>query len=359
MRELHRAAARDRPPRKVVAGGGIAVVLAILFWLIFYQNLPGNFGLNGTPPEGPDSFAHTLNRVFKFGMILVSLYVIASRWSVARAFAKYLNPGMVAVLVLIALSSMWSIDQNATISGTTTLASTVLTCFAACLAGWHPRRFQQLAIPPLLAILLISLLVGMLVPDGVTELGTDLSQLDAWHGITLSKNTFAMTASLVVIICVHGWLAREGRALGSIAGAAVGIVCLILSRGNTSQLATLVAVFFMVLGMRVPWITRKLTALGAVGLAGMMLLYELVIQNMLPGAWTLLAPVRAITGKDSTFSSRTQIWDIIKDHILGAPYLGTGYGAYWVGAVESSPSYISCTSCGSIPRRHTTATWIS
>ncbi len=45
-------------------------------------------------------------------------------------------------------------------------------------------------------------------------------------------------------------------------------------------------------------------------------------------------------GKDTTFSSRTVIWEVVKEHIEWAPYLGTGYGAYWTGPFPGSPSYV-------------------
>jgi O-antigen ligase len=247
---------------------------------------------------------------------------------------------MAALFALVALSAVWSIESEATLNGTLTLASTVLTCFAICLVGWHRRRFQQLAIPALMYILVVSLVVGMMYPDKITEIGDDLSLKDAWHGITLTKNQFAMVASLGAVFCVHRLLAREGSAFWSLAGAAVASVSLVLSRGNTSQFATLLAVLYMVVVMKAPLIKQHFAGLVSVSIAGIMLLYELVIQNVLPGSYTLLAPIRSLTGKDSTFSSRTMIWDLIKDHIQAAPYLGTGYGAYWVGPVESSPSYI-------------------
>ena len=47
-----------------------------------------------------------------------------------------------------------------------------------------------------------------------------------------------------------------------------------------------------------------------------------------------------LTGKDATFSGRTIIWDIVKQHIQAAPYLGSGYGAYWLGPLPGSPSYL-------------------
>jgi O-antigen ligase len=77
-----------------------------------------------------------------------------------------------------------------------------------------------------------------------------------------------------------------------------------------------------------------------VAIAVTLLLYELAIQNVIPGAYTLLTPIRELTGKDTTLSARTIIWDIIKDHIEYAPKLGSGYGAYWIGPVIESPSYV-------------------
>ena len=47
----------------------------------------------------------------------------------------------------------------------------------------------------------------------------------------------------------------------------------------------------------------------------------------------------AITGKDRTFTGRTNIWYLLRLHIAQSPLLGTGYGAYWIGPVPSSPSF--------------------
>ncbi len=150
-----------------------------------------------------------------------------------------------------------------------------------------------------------------------------------------------MTASIVIILFFHRWLAQGAGALWSIAGAAVGLVCLFLSRSSTSLLATLMCMLFLVLVMRVPVIKQRYSTHVVVGIFATILLYELVIQNVIPGVGTLLAPVMSLTGKDTTFSSRSIIWEIIKEHIRAAPFLGTGYGAYWQTLpTPSSPSYI-------------------
>jgi exopolysaccharide production protein ExoQ len=330
-----------------LAGGAGLVLLGLLLWLIFYRNLPDNLGLNqvaspftdGTATN-PDIFAgNIVDRVIKVCVIAVSVYVIATRRALALALVKNINVGAIALLTLAALSAVWSIERSDTILRTITLASLVLLCFAIALAGWHPRRFQQLTVPPLMVILIASLLLGLIFPDKIIELGDDLSLKDAWHGITLTKNQFGMMASIGLIICVNRWLGREGRTAWSIAGAAVAFACLILSRSNTSLFAAMLAVLYMVVAQRVP-LLKPYAAHLAVALAGILVLYEMVILDLLPGAHTLLAPVRGLTGKDATFSARTIIWDVVKEHIQAAPYLGSGYGAYWVGPIPSSPSFV-------------------
>jgi exopolysaccharide production protein ExoQ len=319
-----------------VGGVGGLILLSLLFWLIFYQNLPDN--LYGMADPGPVVTVNILDRCIKVSMILMSVYIIATRWSVTRLLAKNINVGAAAFLVLAPLSALWSIEPSATLLRFTSLACICLVCFAIAVAGWHPRRFQQLALSPLMMILIASLAIGIVAPEKITEIGADISQRDAWHGVTHSKNEFGMMSSIAVIICVNKWLAREGRAYWAIAGSAVAVACLILSRSSTSLFATIVGVLSMTLVMRVPVIRRRYCTQVVVAIAATILLYELVIQDVIPGVNTLLAPITSLTGKDTTFSARTVIWKVIKDHVQGAPYLGTGYGAYWV-PLPSSPSY--------------------
>jgi O-antigen ligase len=335
---MPRAATQYAPATANSAGGAGLIFLSVLFWLIFYQNLPDN--LNGMADHGPVMLANETDRIIKVAMLGMSLYVVASRWSLMRYLVQNINMGVAAFLGLALLSAAWSFDPSATTMRFISLITIFLVTFAIAVSGYHRRRFQQVALPPLFFILLGSLLMGLISPDRIIEIGSDLSQKNAWHGITHSKNEFGMVSSIAVIICVNRWLSREGRAIWPLAGTGVAFVCLLLSRSNTSLFATMVGVLFMVLVMRVPAIGRRYSSHLAFWMASMILLYELVIQDVIPGVHTLLAPVMGLTGKDATFSGRTVIWSIVKDHIRYAPYLGTGYGAYWLGPMPGSPSYI-------------------
>jgi exopolysaccharide production protein ExoQ len=322
------------------------VLLVILFWLIHYQNLPEN-PLNGPVAAGPVSAVvaqpntgNTAYRIIRILMIGISIAVISAKWSVVRSMAKTMNPGFWAFMVLAPLSAVWSIEPGATLLRFTTFACVVMVCFAISVAGWERLRLQQVALPPLMCILVASLVLGAMYPDRIIETGTDISQNGSWHGISFSKNIFGMVASAGVILSVHRWLAQEGRTFWSIAGSAAALACLLLSRSNTSLFAAVVGVFFMVLVLRVPLVKRRYTTLVVVGIATTILVYELVIQDVIPGVNVLLSPITALTGKDTTFSARTFIWNIIKEHIRGAPWLGSGYAAYWTGPFPSSPSYV-------------------
>lgn len=314
------------------------LMACILFWLLFYLNVPDN--LDGFAAQGGVIEGNFVARNIKVAMILMSVWIIAARWTVMRPLMKESNLGVVAFLVLAPLSAAWSIDASATIMRFISLASLVLVCIAACLSGWGRLRFQQLSIPPLMFILVASLVVGVVLPDRIAEMGTDISQRNAWHGITHGKNEFGMIASVGAIICFNAWLAGGRRKLWALTGAAIAFTCLILSRSNGSLFATIVGVGSMVLVMRVPVVRRRYSTQVVIAIACTILLYELVIQDVLPGVHTLLGPIASLTGKDTTFSARTVIWKVIKEHIQGAPYLGTGYGAYWLGPLPTSPSYV-------------------
>ncbi len=331
---------------RTAAGGVALTLLAIFFWLVFYQNLPDNLdgmaanNLEDGVFKSPVLLANETDRLIKVGMLLFSLYVIASRWSLMRSLAQTSNIGAAAFLALALMSAEWSFDPSATTLRFVSLITIFLLCCAITLSGWHRRRFQQIALPPLMLILLASLVMGMVAPDRMIELGTDLSQKNAWHGFTHSKAEFGMMSSIALIICANRWLAREGRPHWPIVGTAVAFLCLVLSRSNSSLLAAMLALLFMVLVMRVPFITQRYSTQVAVAIAAGILLYELAIQDVIPGTHTLISPIMNLTGKDATFSGRTIIWDIVKQHIQAAPYLGSGYGAYWLGPLPGSPSYL-------------------
>lgn len=304
---------------------------------MFYQNLPED--LNGMAFK-PFSTLGAVDRLIKIGTIVLALSVLIGRLAVSRQMLKNINPGLVAIMVLIPLGTIWSIDSSATILRYVTLLGIVLLCLAIPVAGWDRQRLQEIVLPPVMFILVASLAIGVVSPQSVKEVGTDISLNNAWHGITFQKNQFGTTASIVTILCVHKVLAPGKHTFWTFVGIGTALLCLVLSRSSTSLLSMLLVVMYMVMVLKVPVVKRRFTTLVTVGVFSTILVYELAVQNLIPGVQTLLAPVMHLTGKDMTFSARSIIWDVIKQHSAGAPWLGTGYGAYWTGPNPGSPSYI-------------------
>lgn len=335
LRNRQQAAARSFGDR---AGGQVAALLAILFWYFFIQNLPAKVG------DLPFKFVDTsgsIDRFVKLLMIGACTVLIATKWSVFRQVARTTNPALLGFFLLAPLSTLWSIDPSATFLRSTTLASIILLCFALSLTGWNRLRFQQLVTGPMMFILVCSLLYGLVSRDAVMEIGDSISLKDAWRGVTHSKNQFGMIACAATVVCFNRWLANEGRRGWALAGTLVGVVCLALSRSNTSMFATFVGMVFLFTVMRVPIIRQRFSGHVLIAIVATVIVYQMAIHRMIPGAHMLLEPIVALTGKDMTFSARTIIWEIVGENVAAHPYLGSGYGGYWTGWEDlDSPSQV-------------------
>jgi O-antigen ligase len=100
------------------------------------------------------------------------------------------------------------------------------------------------------------------------------------------------------------------------------------------------ASIFMLLLLRPPRNLRRYAPLFVGTFASIVVVYAVAVLDIVPGLSILLQPFAALSGKDLTFSNRSLIWSIVKEHIVLSPYVGSGYGAYWVGPFPTSPSYV-------------------
>jgi O-antigen ligase len=279
-------------------------------------------------------------RAIKLAVLAVSAGILAGRLGLLVAMARTLNAFFLAMLALIPISILWSIDPGATQARFVSLMTGMLVAFAVAVADSNPRRLQAAVRPVLTAFLIGSIAVGIFSPDMVLEKGNDISLRDAWHGLASQKNEFGQIASFGVIFWLHAWLTREGSRLRALLGLGLGLACIWLSRSSTSLLATLLAAGIILLQQRPPPAMRRYMPYLVTGFTALALLYALAVLNLVPGLGLLLEPFAALSGKDLSFSNRMVIWDIIKEHIQLAPLLGSGYGAYWVGPLPTSPSYV-------------------
>jgi exopolysaccharide production protein ExoQ len=334
---------------RLIYDGKLAVVVAAMFWILLaYIAIPPDFLARGEPrdPNAVVAMAapNPVSRAIKMGLLGLGVIFIAWRASLSIVLLRHTNPFFLAFLTIVPISALWSIESGATIARFISIVSVVVVCFAVQLVGWHKNRFQNVARPIVTLLLLASLLIGMVAPVYVTENDPGSPTLiGSWGGIVGQKNLFGQLAGFGIIFWLNAWLAKEQNKLVTVFGLAISITCLVLSRSATSILAATFSMLFMLLLLRSPQNLRRYMPIVIVVFATIVLTYALAVLKIVPGLDILLTPITAITGKDMTFSNRSEIWVIIKENVALHPWLGSGYGAYWIGPVPSSPSYAFLT----------------
>jgi O-antigen ligase len=315
-------------------------VLSLMIWaLIAYMVIPMNIADPGAEVDDM-SKGNPLYRTIKLSLLALSGCFILWRPALSWLLLRWVNPFFIAFILLVAASLTWSIAPHYTIGRLVTMFSIVLPAFAFCLTGWHARRFQNVLRPVLTLIFVASLVVGIINPNLVTEVGDTISLSGSWRGLTSQKNVFGQISSFGVILWISGFIARDVKWWKALLGAAVSGICLVLSRSSTSLLATILVAGLMLLLIRAPPNLRRYMPIFVGLFAIITVIYAVAVLKLVPGLELLLTPITAITGKDLTFSNRTEIWAIVNENIDVHPIIGSGYGAYWIGPVPWSPSYV-------------------
>ena len=318
-----------------------SLFFAGMMWvLIVLMIVPEGFDYQSLATNSAPSTGGAISRMLWLGLLAVSTIIIFWRAGLAWLLARALNPFLLLFVALAIASIAWSIDPSLSIRRLVRMGTIVLACVAFVLMGWHARRYQNVLRPILTIMLLGSILFGLVFPSLAIHQQTSAELIGAWRGLTNHKNSLGALACIALIFWFHAWLTREVRLLPALAGGAIAMTCLVLARSSTSLAATLFVMVLLLVLLRSPQGLRPYLPYLVAMLVGILLIYALAILNLIPGLGTLTAPIAALTGKDMTFTGRTEIWQILVEHIRHHPLLGTGYGAYWTaGPIAGTESY--------------------
>lgn len=311
-----------------------------LVWaLILNTAVPADM-FGGTDTDVSQLWApNPLTRFIKVAELGVAAFLIIRRASLSWVLLRSVNPFMLLFMAVAFLSILWSIDPAATMARFITLMSIITVSFAFGLGGWHARRFQAVIRPALTIVLVGSLIYGIVAPERAIEVGEGTLK-NAWHGLTSQKNQLGEVAGLGVLFWFHAYIAHQVKGWQALLGLAAAGACLLLSRSSSSLLSTVFACVLIAMLLRMPGNLRPYVPYVVAIFASVVALYAIAALNLVPGLDAVLTPVTLITGKDMTFSNRSQIWGIIEEHIKLSPFLGSGYGAYWTGLIPGTPSYV-------------------
>ncbi len=315
-------------------------VLTGMAWvLIVLMIVPDNFDYSGLSGAAGPVSGGAVSRLLWSLLFGAGLFVTAWRGKLAYLVLRGLNPFLLAFAALAFASCLWSIEPAVTARRLIRVFTIILDSLALVLMGWRPLRFQGVLRPILTAMLVGSLLFGLAFPHLAIHQESSAELVGAWRGLTAHKNSLGALSCVTLILWVHAWLTRQTRLTPALFGTTIAVTCLVLSRSSTSLVASAFSIAFLFIFLRMPSGLRR-QAPYIVGLfVSLLLIYSLAILRLLPGLDLILAPIVAVTGKDSSFTGRSDIWKIVIDHIHLHRLLGTGYGAYWTGPVEGTPSF--------------------
>lgn len=313
-----------------------AVVWALTVLMIVPENLDYASLATGRPPtEGSLS-----NRVMWLSLLAAGASLIVWRAALTwRLTVSWLNPFLLLFIALAIASIAWSEDPMLTVRRLIRLLAITLVAIAFVVVGWHPNRFQCLLRPLLTLVLIGSIVFGLAAPQLATHQASEGILAGAWRGLANHKNSLGNLACITMVFWCHAALSRQTRWPMAILGGGIALACLVLADSATALITTVFTVIFLVMLMRPPAALRRyLPWLVMLFVAGLVI-YSLALLELIPGLYKLLGPVSMATGKDMTFTGRTQIWDLMSAEIARHPLLGVGYGAYWGGPVPGTPAY--------------------
>lgn len=335
---MHRSVS---PPGVWMDRSGGVLATAVVWALALVLIVPRDFDFTGRVMyTGTDA----VTRVVWLAALAIPTGLLAWRSSRAAVIVRWLNPYLWLLLLLAAASIAWSIAPSFTILRVIRFLTVMLACISFALFGWQPRRLQNSLRWLLSFVCVVSIGMVLFYPEGGIhhELAPELH--DSWKGVTTGKNVLGSLAGACIIVWLHGWMTRQVRPILAVLGTSAGVLCLLGSRSQTSIMAAVFAAMFMLLLLRTPGTLRRSTPYLVGAFATAILIYSLAVLRIVPGLEDVLTPIQTLTGKDLSFTGRTNIWFVLSEHIRLSPWLGSGYGAYWVGADATwSPSHMMIT----------------
>ena len=235
------------------------------------------------------------------------------------------------LLVYIFASTLWSTTPASTVKRATVLMFLIAVCGVSLgtkSRDWRDEVFTKLLSGPMGILLLMSVALTLVMPSmAFTDIG--------WRGVATHKNEAGQMMAFVVLLLFYGKCHDKLGPRLRIALLGLSVALLLLAESTTAKLGAVVGIAFTeVFLFRSS--SRKLGSwrvpvLGAL-LFAIAVLFFMYLLDLLPTANELYVKMLTGMGKSETFTGRTAIWElVIGESRFHNPWLGGGYGGFWVG----------------------------
>ncbi len=158
-------------------------------------------------------------------------------------------------------------------------------------------------------------------------------EVSAWRGIYHTKNVLGKRFFLSAAICLFLAITTRENRWFSWLGYVISLLLILLSRSTTSLgnfiiITGACLIYYRVLRLKYKMMIPILTFIGTLSVA----FYVWFVNE----ADAVLGTV----GKDTTLTGRTELWPAVIEMIAKKPWLGYGYGAFWLDGNSESTTIV-------------------
>ncbi|NZD55326.1 O-antigen ligase family protein [Sphaerotilus montanus] len=324
---------------QIVAGLGpyflIAILLAALVgifppwgvenprkWLFLYIIGLALLPFGGNDPSGGGS----LYKQITWGLLYVLCTVMIARSRKDSESRDTKFPIELLILYAFLLATIiWSEYKVSSFKRYLLLVGLLLIATISSRISLHSRSFASIIDKPLAFFMFCGVAVAAISP----RIAFDSD--GALQAFTSHKNTWGQFMCLCSIVFFNNVLARNNRTL-NIPLLAASLIVLYLSKSATSMLAFSFSSCCLLLihGLSSKNMAGKLAVLIVVLTSSVATLVYSIAHGNLPFD-ALTEMVFKVTDKSTTLTGRTFLWQLMAAEIKYHPWLGTGFGGFWVG----------------------------
>lgn len=311
----------------------LLVTIALAFPLLRTENFFSMQQAAGDFTEGSARLQITFGLVFAVSGLLCLKY---SRY--IWQTLKHINPVLWLFLLWCLATMLWSPYPVVSLKRVVQQIGLLLLGLSLTLPFIDGRYLERILWRALAVILLASLLAVLLIP----QMGVDYVRGNAWRGVLWHKNTLGSVGAFAVLTWVNAMGARHVSLRAGTIGLLFACGMLIMAKSSTALFVTAVGVLAWSLARRSYFAgahLRHIAILGAMVLTCAALLMFYLYASRLPTFAEIISPISAVFSKSPDLTGRTDLWEYVLIEIQQHPWLGIGYGAFWLN-VGSPSQYI-------------------
>lgn len=318
----------------------------IIFFLLIFQFSTALIALFLTDFNNPEYQSPLARMLWYPGYAAILVLVLRALPQVIRLVA--FNPLLIVCVLICGISFTWSVDPAVTLRRS--IAVMLTTLFGLVLAArydWNGLVQRLAVVFGVTAVL--SLLIGLFLPAyGImSEI-----HVGAWRGAWIEKNYMGGFMAKGVIVTLCAFAMRPDRGWIWLPLCALCLLMVLLSTSKTALLISMIGIG----GFIALRIYRRYTFLRPLLILSMLTVFATILGML------VFAPdfTFGLIGKERTLTGRTDIWSGLIASIQTRPWLGHGYGVYWLDPLGAS-YYVRLQLEWGIPSAHNgwLETWLS